>query len=81
MMSQLGVITIPLGPPYPESGIAAVIARMTHKDKQIFETAAAHMGMSRTVLIRLLVVRGSERILRELGVDIPYEPSGERIVS
>jgi hypothetical protein len=72
-MSQVSLITISLKPPYPESGMAATVVRLRGQDKHKLDVAADHMGMTRSFLMRLLLVKGAERILRELGVELVYE--------
>jgi hypothetical protein len=47
--------------------------RLTGQDKFNFDLAAQQLGMSRAVLMRVLLVKGSERILNELGVKSHYE--------
>jgi 3-methyladenine DNA glycosylase Mpg len=46
---------------------------MKGQDRYNFNLAAQHLGMSRAVLMRVLLVKGAERILRELGVEVEYE--------
>lgn len=72
-MSDLSLITISLSPPYPESGMASVIVRLTGGDKNIVDVAADQLGMNKSTLMRVLLVKGAERILQELGVKIEYE--------
>ena len=72
-MSELGIITISLGPPYPDSGMVSAIVRLTGRDKVAIDTAAQQLGMKRSVLMRALIVKGADRILQELGVTIEYE--------
>jgi hypothetical protein len=72
-MSDLNLITISLSPPYPESGMITAIVRLTGRDRNSLDVAAAHMGLTKAVLMRILLVKGSERILQELGVTIEYE--------
>jgi hypothetical protein len=72
-MSQLSLVTISVSPPYPEAGIIPVIVRMTGKDKVRIDMAARHLGLSKSQLMRSLLIRGSDRILRELGIVEEYE--------
>lgn len=72
-MSEVSLITISLSPPYPDSGMVTTIIRLTGHDKQIIDVAADNMGMSKATLMRILLVKGAERILKELGVTIQYE--------
>lgn len=72
-MSDLGLITISLTPPYPESGMITAIVRLTGKDKNNLDVAAQHMGMTKATLMRILLAKGAERILQELGIVIEYE--------
>ena len=71
-MPELNLITISLSPPHPESGMVPVVVRMTGQDKVNFDLAAAQCGLSRAVLMRVLLVKGAERILKELGVQNEY---------
>lgn len=72
-MSDVNLITISLSPPFPESGMITAIVRMTGRDKNNLDVAAHHMGMSKATLMRVLLAKGAERILQELGVKIEYE--------
>jgi len=72
-MSQVNLITLSLSPPYPDKGIAPVIVRLAGQDKYNLDLAAAHMGLSKAVLMRILLIRGAETILRELGIKAEYE--------
>lgn len=72
-MSQVSLITISLSPPYPDVGMVTTVVRLRGQDKSNFDAAARHMGMPRSVLMRVLLVKGAERILRELGIEIQYE--------
>jgi hypothetical protein len=72
-MSQVDMITISLSPPYPDVGMCTAVVRLRGQDKYLFDTAAKHMGMPNSVLMRVLLVKGAERILRELGIEITYE--------
>lgn len=72
-MPQVSLVTISLSPPFPEGGMVPVIVRVTGHDKEVIALAADHMGMSKSQLMRLLLIRGSERILRELGIEVIYE--------
>jgi hypothetical protein len=72
-MSQVSLITISLSPPYPDVGMVTTVVRLRGQDKSNFDAAARHMGMPRSVLMRVLLVKGAERILRELGIEIEYE--------
>lgn len=72
-MSEVNLITISLGPPYPESGMVPTVVRMSGQDKYNFDLAAQQLGMPKAVLMRVLLVKGAERILKELGIEAPYE--------
>lgn len=72
-MSQVSLITISLSPPYPDVGMVTTVVRLRGQDKSNFDAAARHMGMPRSVLMRVLLVKGAERILIELGIEIQYE--------
>jgi hypothetical protein len=72
-MADVSLITISLSPPHPESGMVPTVVRMTGQDKFNFDLAAQQLGMSRAVLMRVLLVKGAERILNELGVKAQYE--------
>jgi predicted DNA-binding protein (UPF0251 family) len=48
------------------------VVRLTGQDKYNFDLAAQHLGMSKAVLMRVLLVKGAERILSELGVQAIY---------
>jgi hypothetical protein len=51
----------------------STVVRLTGNDKCVIDAAADHMGMSKAVLMRVLLVKGAERILQELGVKIEYQ--------
>jgi hypothetical protein len=53
--------------------MVTTVVRLRGQDKSNFDAAARHMGMPRSVLMRVLLVKGAERILRELGIEIQYE--------
>jgi hypothetical protein len=72
-MPDVNLITISLSPPHPESGMVPAVVRMTGQDKFNFDLAAQHLGLSKAVLMRVLLVKGAERILSELGVKAIYE--------
>jgi hypothetical protein len=72
-MSEVTLVTISINPPYPETGVVPVIVRMTNKDKNTIDSAAFHLGLSKSQLMRSLLIRGSDRILKELGVVPEYE--------
>ena len=72
-MSEVSLITISLSPPHPSTGMASIMVRLTGQDKSNLELAAQHMGMSMSLLMRVLLIRGAERILKELGVEVQYE--------
>jgi hypothetical protein len=72
-MSQVNLITLSLSPPYPDNGMVPIVARLRGQDKLIFDLAAYHMGMNKSVLMRILLVKGAEKILQELGVKVEYE--------
>ncbi len=72
-MPDLGVINISLSPPYPDSGMITAIVRLTGRDKNTLDVAAEQLGLQKAALMRVLLVKGAEAILRELGVTIEYE--------
>ena len=72
-MSEVNLITISLSPPYPDSGMVTTVVRLTGQDKHSLDVAAEHMGINRSLLMRLLLVKGAERILKELGIEIVYQ--------
>ena len=72
-MSQVGLITISLSPPYPDTGMASTVVRMRGQDKANFDLAAKELGMNKSVLMRVLLIKGAERILKELGIELTYE--------
>jgi hypothetical protein len=72
-MSDLGLITISLSPPYPDSGMVTAVCRMSGRDKNSINVAADHLGLNQATLMRILLVKGAERILQELGIRIEYE--------
>jgi hypothetical protein len=49
------------------------IVRLTGRDKNTLDVAAQNLGVSKAVLMRILLVKGAERILQELGITIEYE--------
>jgi predicted DNA-binding protein (UPF0251 family) len=53
--------------------MVTTVVRLRGQDKNNFDTAARHMGMHRSVLMRILLVKGAERILSELGINVEYE--------
>jgi hypothetical protein len=53
--------------------MVATVVRLRGQDKRNFDLAAEHLGMSRSVLMRVLLIKGAERILRELGIEPQYE--------
>jgi hypothetical protein len=71
-MSEISLLTISFAPPHPSAGINNQMIRMTGNDIQKIQIAADAMGMSKSQLMRILLVKGSERILEELGVKIEY---------
>jgi len=71
-MSEISLITISFAPPHPSAGINAQLIRMTGNDIQKVQVAADAMGMTKSMLMRILLVKGAERILDELGVEIEY---------
>lgn len=71
-MSEITLLTISFAPPHPSAGINTQMIRMTGNDIQKVQVAADAMGMSKSQLMRILLVKGSERILEELGVKIEY---------
>jgi hypothetical protein len=71
-MPDVNLITISLSPPHPDSGMVPTVVRLTGQDKYHVDLAAQHLGMSKAVLMRVLLVKGSERILNELGVKSQY---------
>jgi len=72
-MPDVNLITISLSPPYPDSGMVPTVVRITGQDRYNVDLAAQHLGMSKAVLMRVLLVKGAERILSELGVTSLYE--------
>lgn len=72
-MSDVSLITISLSPPYPEPGMVTSVVRLTGPDKFKLDTAAEQLGMNKSALMRVLLIKGAERILKELGVTIEYE--------
>lgn len=72
-MGDVNLITISLSPPFPETGMITAIVRMTGRDKHNLDVAAQHMGMTKATLMRVLLAKGAERILQELGITIQYE--------
>lgn len=72
-MADLSLITISLSPPYPEAGMVSTIVRITGRDKVVIDTAADQLGLNKSALMRILLVKGAERILTELGIHIEYE--------
>jgi hypothetical protein len=74
-MPQLSLVTISVSPPYPDTGVVPVIIRMTGRDKVKIDMAARRLGLSKSQLMRSLLIRGSDRILSELGVTQEYEPT------
>ena len=72
-MSQVSLITISLSPPHPGAGMSTTVVRLRGQDKNNFDIAAKHMGMPRSLLMRVLLVKGAERILSELGIRVEYE--------
>ena len=72
-MSQVSLITISLAAPFPENGKVPILVRLKGKDKNTIDAAAEHLGVSQALLSRVLVVRGAERILAELGVELVYD--------
>ena len=71
-MTEISLITISFSPPHPSAGINAQMIRMTGNDIQKVTVAADAMGMTKSQLMRILLVKGAERILEELGVTIEY---------
>jgi hypothetical protein len=71
-MPSVNLITISLSPPHPDSGMVPTVVRLSGQDKYNFDLAAQNLGMSRAVLMRVLLIRGAERILSELGVKAQY---------
>jgi hypothetical protein len=71
-MPDVNLITISLSPPHPESGMVPTVVRLTGQDKYNFDLAAQQLGMSKAVLMRVLLVKGADRILKELGVEAQY---------
>jgi hypothetical protein len=71
-MPDVNLITISLSPPHPESGMVPTVVRLSGQDKYNFDLAAQKLGMSRAVLMRVLLVKGADRILSELGVRAEY---------
>lgn len=71
-MPEINLITISFSPPHPPAGLSNQMVRMTGNDMQKVAVAADAMGMSKSLLMRILLVKGAERILEELGVEIQY---------
>jgi len=71
-MPDVSLITISLSPPHPESGMVPAVVRVTGQDKYNIDLAAQHLGMTKAVLMRVLLVKGAERILNELGITVEY---------
>jgi hypothetical protein len=74
-MSKVSLITFSLAAPFPESGKVTVLVRLKGKDKNVVDIAADQLGVSQALLMRTLIVRGAEKILEELGVELQYEPT------
>jgi hypothetical protein len=72
-MPEVNLITISLNPPYPESGMVTAIVRLTGQDKNNLDEAAGLLGLNKATLMRVLLVKGAECILRELGIEVQYE--------
>jgi hypothetical protein len=66
-------VIVTLSPPYPKAGTYGSVIRMTSRDIHKLEVAAAHLGMSRSQLSRILMLRGAEGILDQLGVKVVYK--------
>lgn len=71
-MSEINLITISFAPPHPSAGMSSQMIRMTGNDMQKVSLAADAMGMTKSMLMRILLVKGAERILEELGLEIEY---------
>ena len=71
-MADLHLITISLTPPFPDSGMVTIPIRLTGQDKMYVDAAADQLKLSRAQLMRVLVVRGAERIMKELGLEVHY---------
>jgi len=70
---EINLLTISLAPPHPESGMIPTVVRLKGQDAEVLDVAAKQLGLQRSALMRLLLVRGAERILTELGVELVYE--------
>ena len=71
-MPEISFITISFVPPHPPAGDGTQMVRMTGNDMQKVQVAAEAMGISKSQLMRILLVKGAEKILEELGVRIQY---------
>lgn len=71
-MSEINLITISFSPPHPSAGLSSQMVRMTGNDMQKVQVAAEAMGMTKSQFMRILLVKGAERILDELGITIEY---------
>ena len=71
-MNILNLITISLSPPFPDSGMVTAVVRLTGQDKVIIDTAADNMGMTKAVFMRVLLVKGAQKVLEELGIKIEH---------
>jgi hypothetical protein len=66
-------VVVVLTPPYPKAGTYGSVIRMTRRDIYKLQVAAAHLGMSRSQLSRILMLRGAEGILDQLGVKVVFK--------
>jgi len=66
------LITINLEAPHPDPGGASTIIRLTTRDKSIIDIAADELGWPKAMLMRVLLIRGAQKILDELGVELEY---------
>jgi hypothetical protein len=66
-------VIVTLSPPYPKAGTYGSVIRMTRRDIYKLQVAAAHLGMSRSQLSRILMLRGAEDVLNQLGVKVVFK--------
>lgn len=72
MLLEINLITISLAPPHPPAGVGTQMIRMTGNDMQKVQVAAEAIGLNKSQLMRILLVKGAEKIMEELGVEIQY---------
>jgi hypothetical protein len=71
-MPEINLITISFAPPHPIAGSGNQMVRMTGNDMQKITVAAEAMGLSKSAFMRILLIKGAERVMEELGVKIEY---------